>query len=154
MSPSKPHLVFLHGAWHSPTYFVGITSLLQAHLYVVHTGQLPAVGNPPSWTPPSDLSQDVAAARSIVETAIGDGNDVIVICHSWGGAIAGSSLVGYSKKEREEKGLKGGVVKCGYMCAFLLDAGVSLRGDGDNAYPSWYDVYVRLDTIPLQLALD
>ncbi|KAJ8114996.1 hypothetical protein OPT61_g3256 [Boeremia exigua] len=137
MTMPKPHVVLLHGAWHSPIYFAKITALLQDHLYVVHAQQLPSVGVPPSWTPPSDLSQDTAAARSLVDRAIADGNDVVVICHSWGGTIASNALVGYSKKERAEKGLKGGVVKVGYMCAFMIDEGQSLES---GEPPSWSEV--------------
>lgn len=143
MSTSKPHIVFLHGGWHSPIYFSKVTSLLQDHLYVVHAEQLPATGLPPSWTPPSDLSLDIAATRTLLDYAIADGNDVVVICHSWGGTIAGSALVGYSKEDRAEKGLKGGVVKCGYMAAFMVDDGVSLQGKVGE-YPPWYNVDVRL----------
>ncbi|KAF3002877.1 hypothetical protein E8E13_000573 [Curvularia kusanoi] len=138
MASPKPQIVFIHGAWHSPIYFIKISSMLQDHLYVVHARQLPAVGVPPSWTPPEDTTQDIAAARSLVDTAIGDGNDVVVICHSWGGTIASAALEGYSKSEREQKGLKGGVVKVGYMCAFMLDEGTSMTPEGGK-YPPWYD---------------
>lgn len=147
MTTSRPHIILLHGAWHSPAYFAKITSLLQDHLYVVHAQQSLSTGLPPSWTPPNDLSQDIAATRALLDYAIANGNDVIVICHSWGGIIAGSALVGYSKAERAEKGLKGGVVKCGYMCAFMVEEGVSLqRKYGD--YPPWYDVNVNLRAHP------
>lgn len=143
MMTSLPHIILLHGAWHSPVYFAKVTSLLQDQLYVVHAQQSPSTGVPPSWTPPSNLSQDIAATRALLDYAIGDGNDVIVISHSWGGAIAGSALVGYSKAERAEKGVKGGVIKSGYMCAFMLEEGVSLRGKGGD-YPLWYNVKVNL----------
>ncbi len=147
MLTSKPHIVFLHGAWHSPVYCAKITALLQTHLYVVHAQQLPAVGVPPSWTPPTDLAQDIAAARSLVDYAIADGNDVVVVCHSWGGTIASSALVGYSKKERAERGLKGGVIKVGYMCAFMIDEGASLHSDIGGEHPPWYSIDVRVGNI-------
>lgn len=142
MATSKPHIVLLHGAWHSPPYFSKITTLLQDYLYVVHAQQLPAVGVPPLWTPPEDLVQDTATVRSLLNYAIGDGIDVVVICHSWGGTIAGSALVGYSKEERAKRGLKGGVVKVGYMCAFMIDEGTSLHEQGGGQYPPWYDLDV------------
>jgi pimeloyl-ACP methyl ester carboxylesterase len=151
MAPPKPHVVLIHGAWHSPPYFAKVTALLQDHLYVVHSQQLPSVGTPPSWTPPTDLTQDVSAARALFDAAIGaNGNDVVVICHSWGGIVTGSALVGYTKKEREEKGLKGGVIKCGYMCAFMLDEGASLQ-DGGGEPPPWYDINVSLPCFPYSL---
>lgn len=148
MAHPKPHLVLLHGAWHSPAYFAKITSLLQDCLYVVHAQQLPGVGSSPSWNPPTDLAQDVAAARSLVDYAIAEGNDVVVICHSWGGTVATSALVGYSKEEREKKGLKGGVVKVGYMCAFMIEEGMSLQSLAGD-YPPWYDIDVGLSRLSL-----
>lgn len=142
MGISKPHIVFFHGAWHSPIYFAKITALLQDQLYVVHAQQLPAVGVPPSWSPQKDMNQTITAARALVDYAIADGNAVVVICHSWGGTVASSALVGYSKKERGEKGLKGGVVKVGYMCAFMIDEGISLNGVVGPNKASWHDVDV------------
>src|SRR5690242_18198247 len=142
MISSKPHVVSLHGAWHPPFYYTKITALLQDHFYVVHAQQLPAVGVPPSWTAPTDLAQDIAAAQALVDSAIAGRNDVVVICHSWGGTIANSALVGYSKKERAEKGLKGGVVKVGYMCAFMVDEGRSLHDVSGGVRPELYDIDV------------
>lgn len=139
MASAKPHIVLLAGAWHSPPYFAKITSLLQDHLYVVHTRQLPSVGVPPLWTPPKDFVQDTVAVRSLLDYAVGEGNDVVVICHSWGGTVAGGALVGYSKEERAKNGLQGGVVRVGYMCAFMIDEGISLHEIGGGEYPPWYD---------------
>ncbi|KAJ4369969.1 hypothetical protein N0V83_005733 [Neocucurbitaria cava] len=76
-----------------------LTAKLRDAGYTVHSRQLPAVGNP---NPPSDLSADIAAVRALVEEAIGDeGNDVVVVPHSWAGILAGSALTGLGKKERE-----------------------------------------------------
>jgi pimeloyl-ACP methyl ester carboxylesterase len=143
MVSSNPQIVLLAGAWHSPSYFAKITSLLQDQLYVVHSRQLPSVGVPPSWTPPESLVQDTATARALLDYAIGEGNDVVVICHSWGGTVAGSALVGYGKEERAKKGLKGGVLRVGYMCAFMIDEGTSLHEMAGGEYPPWYDINVR-----------
>lgn len=88
------------------------------------------------------MDLDIAAARALVDYAIGDGNDVVVICHSWGGTVATSAFVGYSKEERANKGLKGGVVKVGYMCAFMIDEGESLSGVLGGKPAPWYDIDV------------
>ncbi|KAH7392808.1 Alpha/beta hydrolase fold-1 [Pyrenochaeta sp. MPI-SDFR-AT-0127] len=113
-----------------------VTSKLEALGYTVHGRQLPAIGNP---NPPKDLSEDIAAVRSMVEEAIGDGNDVVVIPHSWGGVVAGSALVGLGKKEREAEGKKGGVTKAGYMAAFIVPEGVSLM-DSLPGVLDWWDI--------------
>src|SRR5690242_875271 len=93
-----------------------ITSKLESLGYKIHSRQLPAVG---SSNPPSDLSEDIAVVRTLVEEAIGDGNDVVVVPHSWGGIITQSALDGLGKKEREAEGKKGGVIRTGYMTAFI-----------------------------------
>ncbi|KAF2640858.1 alpha/beta-hydrolase [Massarina eburnea CBS 473.64] len=119
---SKPQLVFVPGAWHTPEAFSLITPLLKSAGYTVHSRQLPAVGNP---NPPQDLSEDIAAVRDLVTEAIGTGNDVVVFPHSWGGIVVGSALVGLGKKEREAQGEKGGVVRTGYICSFLVPKGIN-----------------------------
>lgn len=135
---SKPHIVLIPGAWHSPAAFDAVSAQLQTHGYTIHARQLPAVG---STTPSPDLSDDIAVVQSLVDEAIGTGNDVIVIPHSWGGIIAGSALEGYGKKEREARGAKGGVVRVAYIAAFILDEGVCLL-DAIPGIPEWWDVKV------------
>ncbi|KAK7185317.1 alpha/beta-hydrolase [Paraphaeosphaeria sporulosa] len=134
---SQPQIVLFPGAWHLPTCYSLIIPKLEAAGYTVHTTQLPSVTDK---DPPKDLSADIAVARAIVDKAIGSGNDVIVVCHSWSGIVVGSALVGYSKKEREEKGKEGGVVRCGYMCAFLAPEGLSLTESIQGPPPTWWTI--------------
>lgn len=136
---SKPHIVLVPGAWHSPDAFGAVSTQLESHGYTIHARQLPAVGNK---NPPADLSEDIAVVQALVDEAIGpDGNDVIVIPHSWGGIITGSALVGYGKSEREKEGKKGGVVKVAYIAAFILPEGVCLL-DAIPGIPEWWDIKV------------
>ncbi|KAL1602474.1 hypothetical protein SLS60_005890 [Paraconiothyrium brasiliense] len=132
---SKPQIVLLPGAWHFPSCYSLIIPKLEAAGYTVHTTQLPSVTD---HDPPKDLSADIAAVQTIVDKAIGSGNDVIVCPHSWAGIVAGSALVGYSVKEREAKGVKGGVVRCGYMCAFVAPEGLSLKDAIQGKQPTWW----------------
>jgi pimeloyl-ACP methyl ester carboxylesterase len=138
---SKPHIVLVPGAWHAPFYMEALISKLEGLGYTIHARQMPAVGNP---SPPKDLSEDIAALRSMVEEAISpNGNDVVVICHSWGGFVTGNGLVGLSRKEREAEGKKGGVVSLGYMTAFMISEGETLLGATGNIEASWVEVQVR-----------
>jgi pimeloyl-ACP methyl ester carboxylesterase len=141
---TKPHIVLVPGAWHTPTSFTPLTTALRALGYTIHSAQLASVG---ATTPPSDLSADIAIVRSLVETAIASGqggNDVVVIAHSWGGIVAGSALVGLGKEEREGQGegksLRGGVVRTGYIAAYILDEGICLQDAIEHHVPSWVDV--------------
>jgi pimeloyl-ACP methyl ester carboxylesterase len=145
---AKPQIVLVPGAWHTIAYFSTLIAKLQELGYTVHARQLASVGNP---NPPKDLSQDVAIVNGTVEEAIGDGNDVVVICHSWGGLITGCSLAGLSKKEREAAGKKGGVVRAGYIAAFIAPEGVSLVECIPGGKPEpWWIIDVRL---PFALSL-
>lgn len=142
---SKPAIVIIPGAWHDTSSFETIVASLEASGYKVYTRQMPAVGNP---TPPQDLSQDIAAARALVEEAIGDhGNDVIVAPHSWGGVVISSALTGHSKSQREAQGKKGGVTRTAYMASFILPEGVSVMMTSGEQYPPWVEVKVCLPTI-------
>ena len=136
---TKPQIVLTAGAWHTPASFTTLISKLEDAGYTVHTEKLPSVGNS---TPPQDLSEDIAALQGLVTKAIGDGNDVVVVPHSWSGIVASSGLVGYGKKQREEAGKKGGVVKGAYMCAFLVPEGVSLMDAIQHQIPAWWTVEV------------
>lgn len=140
---SKPQLVLIPGAWHKPECFSLIIPKLEAHGYTVHTLQLPSVDASPADIP-TDLTKDVEAVRSIVTKAIGAGNDVIVAPHSWAGIVAGSALGGLSKKDREAKGEKGGIVRTAYMCAFMAPQGVSLMDAVQGKVPDWW--YVDVST--------
>ncbi|KAF2118950.1 Alpha/beta hydrolase fold-1 [Lophiotrema nucula] len=133
---SKPQIVLLPGAWHTPAHLVGLGKSLEEAGYTVHCNQLPSVGSDDN--PPPDLTRDIAALQETVTTAIADGNDVLVVPHSWSGIIASSGLHGYGKKEREAKGEKGGVIRTAYMCAFLVPEGVSLLDALQHQIPEWW----------------
>lgn len=128
---AKPQLVFVSGAWHVPAHFEPLTSKLSALGYTCHVKQMPAVG---SSNPPKDLSEDIAFVRAAVEKAIGDDeNDIVVICHSWGGIITGSALTDLGKVARKKKGKKHGVLRTGYIAAFMVPEQTSLgEKSGEN----------------------
>jgi pimeloyl-ACP methyl ester carboxylesterase len=143
---SKPHIVLVPGAWHAPFYMDTLVSKLQDLGYTIHARQMPSVGNP---SPPTDLTQDIATLRSLVSDAIGSANnDVVVICHSWGGIVTGSGLVGLSKTERLAEGKSGGVVKTGYIAALIVPEGVSLMDAGGDRQPEWFDIQVKKKKSP------
>ncbi|ORY10553.1 Alpha/beta hydrolase fold-1 [Clohesyomyces aquaticus] len=134
---SKPVIVAMPGAWHTPAVFSQVkTKLEQDHGYTFLSCKMPSVGSNP---PPKDLSQDIQALRDLVAQAIGSGNDVVVVSHSWSGIIAGCGLTGLGKKQREKKGEKGGVVRIAFMCSFVAPVGVSLMDALDQSVPDWWE---------------
>ncbi|KAH8716849.1 Alpha/beta hydrolase fold-1 [Phaeosphaeriaceae sp. PMI808] len=109
--------------------------------YKIFARDMPAVG---STSPSKDLTEDIAALRSLVEQAIGDGNNVIPIVHSWGGIVACTGLSGLGKKERAAEGKKGGIVRVGYMAAFIVPEGTSLMDAIGGADPEWFNIQGEL----------
>ncbi|EUC44144.1 hypothetical protein COCMIDRAFT_27452 [Bipolaris oryzae ATCC 44560] len=120
---TKPHIVLVPGAVHTPACMAPLMEKLQALGYTMHCQQMASTGNS---SPPSDLSEDIGVLRRTVEEAIGHGNNVIVAPHSWGGVVTGTGLKGLSKGERQAQGLKGGVIRIAFMASFVLPEGVSL----------------------------
>ncbi|KAF2471272.1 alpha/beta-hydrolase [Lindgomyces ingoldianus] len=135
---SKPVIVVIPGAWHTPAVFEPVKRKLESdHSYTVLSSKLPSVGSNP---PPEDLSKDVETLRKLVTEAIGNGNDVVVVPHSWSGIVAGSALTGMGKKQREENGEKGGVTRIAFMCSFIAPKGVSLLDAIQHVIPDWWEV--------------
>ncbi|GME45753.1 Prolyl aminopeptidase protein [Neofusicoccum parvum] len=136
MTTTKPTIVLVPGAWHSPASFAPTTALLEVSGYTVHAVSLPSVGaNPPleNW------DADVSAIRTTVESAIGTGNDVVVVMHSYGGLPTQDAVKGLDASSRSASGERGGVIRLVYLAAFFADEGGYLMGFlGDQDLP-WFD---------------
>jgi pimeloyl-ACP methyl ester carboxylesterase len=144
---TKPQIVLVPGAWHLPSGFHKLTAPLESHNYTIHSRQMPSVGSEDSPNPPQDLTQDVKALQDLVTQAIGSGNDVLVVAHSWGGIVSTSALVGFGKKEREARGEKGGVIRIAFIASIVWPEGTSLTdgletGPEENKTPDWFDMDV------------
>lgn len=137
----KPQIFLVPGPWHGPEFMSVVATKLEALGYKIHARQFPAVG---LSSPPKDLSEDIAALRDLVDLAIDNANGVIVICHSWGGIVTDSELVGWSKSERAAQGKKGVVVRVGYLSAFMPPMGKSLIDMIGGTYPPWFDLKVHV----------
>ncbi|KAF2274217.1 alpha/beta-hydrolase [Westerdykella ornata] len=135
---AKPQIVLVPGAWHTPDCFDIITEKLKAHGYTVHSLQMPAVGRDDN--PVKDLEEDYAALREVVNRAIGEGNDVVVVPHSWAGIPVTGGLSGFGKKKRQELGLPGGIVKCAYIASLIIPEGQSLSSVLPGDKPDWWEV--------------
>ncbi|CAG8960804.1 hypothetical protein HYFRA_00002341 [Hymenoscyphus fraxineus] len=117
---TKPTFVCVPGAWHTPSGYDALITLLQNDGYEAIAVSLPSVGCKPVTY---DFSEDVEAIRSTITKLADDGKDVIPVLHSYGGMCGGQALEGLSKKERATKGMKGGVVRVVYVMAMMLPEG-------------------------------
>ena len=100
-----PTVVFVHGAFHGPGSFsLVVDQLREAGYPCICDLALPSTGGPAEI----GLKEDAAALRSLVANIIGvdnesQGNDVVVVMHSYGGVVGAEALKGYEKSEKQNK---------------------------------------------------
>lgn len=90
--------------------------------------------------PPKKLfKDDVAIVRDIATSLADDGKEIVVLMHSYGGMVGTDALYDMSVSSRAEAGLKGGVKRLVYMCAFIPQKGQSLAGIFGGSLPPWLE---------------
>lgn len=124
---AKPTIVFVPGAWHTPTHYVAITSFFESKGYPVICNQNPSCG---ATDPKLDNNDDADAVHKSIEGVDGD---VVVIMHSYGGVVGASAAAGARN-----------VIGLIFIAAFVLPAGSSLQ-DAPEHDKSW----LKLDVGPL-----
>ncbi|KUI70960.1 hypothetical protein VM1G_05840 [Cytospora mali] len=119
MSSTQPIIVLVPGASTPPKAYHKLVSLLESppYNYTVH---IPALASNNGAQPPNTFEADVAGVRSVVEPLVTAGNQVLMVMHSYGGAVGSSAAAGLSRKDREADNLPGGVVHLLYLAAYML----------------------------------
>ena len=134
---SKPAILLVPGAWHTPSSFYPLTNYLIQHGYTVEGISLASVGSIP---PQPNFDADVQVIASTISKHADQGSDVVILFHSYGSIPGTSACKGFLKSDREAAGKKGGVVHLIYCCAFAVDEGMSLM-DGLGGQPlPWFDI--------------
>lgn len=123
----KPHIVLIPGAWHSGNAYDTLLPFLHSHGYQTTALTLPSVGAEPPLT---SLSPEIDYIRGKILPLLEQGQDVVVVMHSYGGFAGSAALIGLSKQEREKEGQLGGVTSLVYLAAWMLEPGRALRGSG------------------------
>ena len=151
MPPSKPTLVLVHGAWHSPKHFVSLTEDLESHGYKIVAVDLPTMDE--ARQPPADLNDDTAVVRDAVLSELNDDANVVVIAHSYGGGPTNNSLKDLDHQTRNAAGHTTSVTGVIFVCALPIPAGMTLiesfaehdiqplcaPGDMPNAVEAFYN---------------
>lgn len=144
---SKPTIVLVPGAWHKPEIYSSVTSDLDAHDYPTVSLPLPSAGAmPPNMT----FDEDVRAIRDVLTTLVElDEKEVILVVHSYTGMPGAEAPKGLGKKERQEKGLNGGVIRLVFIMAFAMPEGFQPTAGGAQM-PEWMklDLEVSRNSIP------
>lgn len=124
---AKPSIVFLPGAWHTAECFDALTPYLKEVGYDTYPLTLPSVSEP---DPIRSLDPEIEHVHKTIIPLIEDGQDVIIVCHSYGGVPGSSSVKGLSKKDRAAQGKLGGVSAMVYICSWMIEEGQTIRGCG------------------------
>ena len=120
---SRPTFVCIPEASLSPIIYDPVKSALLYHGYEVVPLGLPSIGGEPATY---DFTEDVLAIRNYITTVAETGRDIILVMHGYAGVPGGEALHGLGKIEREQRGLRGGVVRLvfimavGYCTPYLL----------------------------------
>ena len=125
-SENTPAIVLVHGAWHVPEHYTSFIKLLENAGFDVFCPQLPTCDEPKREN--ADLFADAQVVRDQVVTLIDSSRDVVMLLHSYGGAVGTEGAKGLSSRERDAEGLRGGIKHLIYMCAFMLQVGESVGG--------------------------
>ncbi|KAE9378819.1 alpha/beta-hydrolase [Stipitochalara longipes BDJ] len=133
----KPTIVMVPGAWHKATIYSPTSSILKTHGYPTILLDLPSVGAVP---PHTSFDHDVSAIRDCLTSLISQDKDVVLVAWSYGGFPAGEAPKGFSKKERQAKGLQGGVIRFVVINGVAMPAGYQPHTNGDYAsMPEWVE---------------
>ncbi|KIX05569.1 uncharacterized protein Z518_06441 [Rhinocladiella mackenziei CBS 650.93] len=111
----KPTLLFVPGAWHSPAHYDRIIELLSEYPCEIVT--LATVG--PIDPANTDADTDVEIISKAIDQILSQGNDIVLIAHSYGGIPALSAA--YSFVDR-----KPGIKAIALMASFLYPPQTSL----------------------------
>ena len=125
-SPVKPAIVLVHGAWHMPEHYSDLIRQLQQAGFEVFCPRLPTCDEAKRLT--ANMFSDAQVVRSQVISLIDKSREVIMLLHSYGGAVGTEALKDLSARERATKGLHGGVIHLIFMCGFMLQVGESVGG--------------------------
>ncbi|KAJ5769124.1 hypothetical protein N7520_003683 [Penicillium odoratum] len=142
---SNPTFVFSLGAWIIPAVYDATRSHLDALGFTSVCPAHPSIGAEP---PTKTLSDDVASFREVLVKLADEGQELVVVGHSYGGVVASCAVEGLNKDARIKEGKTGGVIKVIYLAAFAIDKGQSLLGMLGGNYLPWMKVeddYVLAD---------
>jgi pimeloyl-ACP methyl ester carboxylesterase len=89
-----PTLVLVHGSWHQPSCYNPITKILkERHALKCISVALPST----TGNPDAGLKDDIDATQEAISSEVNQGNDVVIIAHSYGGLVGSSAIKGFAQ---------------------------------------------------------
>ncbi|CAF3469606.1 hypothetical protein SNK03_006364 [Fusarium graminearum] len=131
---SKPTIVLATGAWHFSSCYDDLRKELHNRGWKTDTVDYPSVGAEP---PTKGLDEDAAALRSVLQRLADDGEQIVLVVHSYGGLVGANAVKGLGYRQRREQGLPGGVIMYVYMAAFVAPVGTCIKQMLGGEYLPW-----------------
>ncbi|KAL4745614.1 hypothetical protein BDW72DRAFT_211147 [Aspergillus terricola var. indicus] len=125
----KPIFVFVPGAWHTPDTFDRLRSLMTEQGLESEAIDHPSISAPHPTKgvhPSNGLHADIKHTKAILQALVDSGRQVVVVMHSYGGAVGASAMEGLGYAQRSKIGLQGGVIMAVWMTAFVACKGQSM----------------------------
>ncbi|KAG9188051.1 hypothetical protein G6011_01974 [Alternaria panax] len=121
---ATPTILIIPGSWHKPQSYTKLRHALTSAGFDVLVPELPSTNG---FRPPdANLTTDTTHVRSVIEDLVKNGDEMIVVMHSYGGQIGTSTVSGLGFRRRQEAGLNGGIRDLVYMSACAVSEGKSM----------------------------
>ncbi|KAF4122760.1 hypothetical protein GMORB2_7067 [Geosmithia morbida] len=133
-SNSSPVIVLVPGAFGTPSGFDQILPYLRDAGFSTRPGAYPSCDPPNPAT--ATCADDIAHLRNdVLLPLLQEGQDIVVLVHSYGGVVGGGAAKGLDKASRQSQGLPGGVIGLIYVVGNITLEGESLMEAVGGAYP-------------------
>ncbi|KAH8883455.1 alpha/beta-hydrolase [Thozetella sp. PMI_491] len=132
MSSSKPVIVLVPGAFHRPSSWNAVADGLRKQGHTVLTPPLAVCGESTEVTGLAGTTalDDVKLIHSVLLPALDNGDEAVIVSHSYGSVPATLAVEGQTIEERAAKGLKGGIKALVSIAGFSYPVrGKSIMGD-------------------------
>ncbi|KAJ5779113.1 hypothetical protein N7457_006833 [Penicillium paradoxum] len=129
-------ILFVPGAWISPTLYQPFLQALTVAGYEVHFVRYPSLN--PEGPSAIDCQADTNAITGVLKTFVEDeGKDVLLLMYSYGAMPGAAAATGLAKSQRAQEGKAGGIIGLLFLAAFVVPEGLSCAGLQGGSLPPW-----------------
>jgi hypothetical protein len=128
-------LAFSPGAWMTKALYEPFLEALKTNRFPVHYADYPSLDPYNPLT--ADCKSDADFIQQNLRPLIEQGQDVVLVMHSYAGMPAAAAAVGLSKLERKKEGKSGGIIGLIFIGAFIVAEGLSCAGLQGGNLPPW-----------------
>ena len=144
MSSPKPTFVLVPGAFHTGACYSLLVPFLERAGHSARSVTLPSIDNGEA-----SLSNDIKYIRESILLPLFDSEtpDVVLVLHSYAGCPGSAAMKGLSKKGREMRGQKGGIVGVVYVSAMVPKVGARAVDGIGGSFRPWHHLNVSTVSI-------